>query len=332
MSPHLYSIFTADMPTAIKHETVDIRPQCIVYADDLAICCRSVEPLQACLDNLLVYCTRNLLKVNVSKTKIVKFRRGGRLSRKDKLIYNNQEVDFVSKFKYLGVMFQTKGGNSEHLEMLKRKGISACARIANQMPLNKMSLLSLERLFRAVVIPSCTCGLSAISNQLCEENYNFLDVVQGRLVKLWFGVSKFASTSSLVNAVEWEKASVLVRTSHERRTALGPVSMSDNTLSCRPNFLTGITRRNIGLWISNGFHDLFCQCRKCYSPAEGCVCKLCNSPADHKSHIIHCRWATKDAPFEPDGALQIIYICSKLSILSTVTHSVRCRCSIITRS
>ena len=254
-----------------------------------------MESLQACLDNLLVYCTRNLLKVNVSKTKIVKFRRGGRLSRNDKLICNNPEVDFVSKFKYLGVMFQTKGGNSEHLEMLKRKGISACARIANQMPLIKMSLLSLERLFRAVVIPSC--GLSAISNQLCEENYDFLDVVQGRLVKLWFGVSKFASTSSLVNAVEWEKASDLVKTSHETYTALGPVSMSDYTLSCRPNFPTGITRRNIGLWLSNGLLDLFCQSRKCYTPAEGCVCKLCNSSADHKSHIIPCRWATKYEPF-----------------------------------
>ena len=46
-------------------------------------------------------------------------------------------------------MFQTKGGNSEHMEMLKRKGMSACARIANQMLLNKMSLLSLERSFRA---------------------------------------------------------------------------------------------------------------------------------------------------------------------------------------
>ena len=167
LSPHLYSMFTADMPTAIKHETVDNRTQCIVYADDLAICCHSVESLQACLDNLLVYCTRNLLKVNVSKTKIVKFRRGGRLSRNDKPIYNNQEVDFVSKFKYLGVMFQTKGGNSEHLEMLKRKGISACAGIANQMPLNKMSLLSLERLFRAVVIPSCTCTVY----QRCLNSY-----------------------------------------------------------------------------------------------------------------------------------------------------------------
>ena len=231
-----------------------------------------MKSLQACLDNFLVYCTSNLLKVNVSKTKIVKFRRGGRLSRNDKLIYNNQEVDFVSKFKYLGVMFQTKGGTSEHLEMLKRKWISACARIANQMPLNKMSQLSLERLFRAVVIPSCTYGLSAICNQLCEENYEILDVVHGRLEKLWFGVSKFSSTSSLVYAVEWEKASDLVRTSHETRTALGPVSTSNYTMSCRPNFQTGITRRNIGLWLSNGLHDLLCQSRQCYIPAEGCVC------------------------------------------------------------
>ena len=58
-------------------------------------------------------------------------------------------------------------------------------------------------------------------------------------MKLWFGVSKFASTSSLVYAVEWEKASDLVLTSHETRTALSPVSMSNYTMSCRPNFPTG---------------------------------------------------------------------------------------------
>ena len=54
-------------------------------------------------------------------------------------------------------------------------------------------------------------GLSAMSKQLCEDNYEFLDVVQWRLVKLWFGVSKFALTSSLLNAVECEKGSDLVR-------------------------------------------------------------------------------------------------------------------------
>ena len=136
----------------------------------------------------------------------------------------------------------------------------------------------------------------AISNQLCQENYGFLNVEQWRLVKLWFGVSKFVSTSSLVSAVGWEKASDLVRTSHETRTVLTPVSVSTNTMSF--NFPTGITRPNIGLWLSNGLHDLFCQSRQSYIPGEGCVCKFCNSPADHKSHLVQCRWATKDQPFD----------------------------------
>ena len=111
-------------------------------------------------------------------------------------------------------------------------------------------ILSLEILFRAVVISSCTYGLSAISNQLCEENYEFLDVVQGRLVKLWFGVYKFASTSSFVSAVEWEKASDLVRTSHQTHRALGP-RFCVNLHNAMSNFSTGITRRNIGLCFVN---------------------------------------------------------------------------------
>ena len=52
LSPHLYSIFTADMSIAIKHETVDNRTQCIVYADDLAICCQSVSSMHAWEDHL----------------------------------------------------------------------------------------------------------------------------------------------------------------------------------------------------------------------------------------------------------------------------------------
>ena len=35
-----------------------------------------------------------------------------------------------------------------------------------------------------------------------------------------------------------------------------------------------------------------------YIQAEGCVCQFCNSIAVHKSHIIHCRWATKDELFD----------------------------------
>ena len=42
-------------------------------------------------------------------------------------------------------------------------------------------------LFLAVVLPSATYGLSSIHT---NETLDFLDEVQGRLIKAWFGVSK----------------------------------------------------------------------------------------------------------------------------------------------
>ena len=56
------------------------------------------------------------------------------------------------------------------------------------MPLSKMSPAILARLFLAVVLPSAAYGLR--SNH-ANETIDFLDEVQGRLIKAWFGVSKY---------------------------------------------------------------------------------------------------------------------------------------------
>ena len=58
--------------------------------------------------------------------------------------------------------------------------------------------------------------------------------------------------------------------------------------------------RNIGLWLIH-------YCTICFDNPESVIHLLKGvyvnyviypSHADHKSHIIHCRWATKDEPFE----------------------------------
>ena len=59
-------------------------------------------------------------------------------------------------------------------------------------------------MFLAVVLPSATYGLRSIHT---NETLDFLDEVQGRLLKAWFGVSKYCSTSSLRTAIGWRKAS-----------------------------------------------------------------------------------------------------------------------------
>ncbi len=42
-----------------------------------------------------------------------------------------------------------------------------------------------------------------------ECDFYYLDVVQGRLIKAWFGVSKFCSTTALREAIRWKRSFVV---------------------------------------------------------------------------------------------------------------------------
>ena len=83
--------------------------QCLVYADDQAICSNTLCAIQQSIDRLDKYCSDNYLVNNIGKTKIMKFWRGGHLAKSDVITCNSNPIEFVSKFTYLGVVFQTKG-------------------------------------------------------------------------------------------------------------------------------------------------------------------------------------------------------------------------------
>ena len=53
-------------------------------------------------------------------------------------------------------------------------------------------------------------GLALHESQMNEDDCQYLDVVQGRLIKAWFGVSKFCSTTALREAIGWKLASEVV--------------------------------------------------------------------------------------------------------------------------
>ena len=48
------------------------------------------------------------LEVNLDKTKIIVFRKGGFLGKNEKWFYNNQPVEVVNEYNYLGITFTTK--------------------------------------------------------------------------------------------------------------------------------------------------------------------------------------------------------------------------------
>ena len=80
----------------------------ILYAYDTAEGSDTVGRLQFMINVLVEYCRLWSLIVNLCKTKIFVFRRGGKLKRSEKWYFNGMKMNVVSSYKYLGIIFSTK--------------------------------------------------------------------------------------------------------------------------------------------------------------------------------------------------------------------------------
>jgi len=210
------------------------------------------------------------------------------------MLYDGEKIEFVSSFTYLGVVLMTKGGHSAHLDHLKKKGIAACARMAICMPLARMSLKSLERLFLSVIVPSATYGIPALANNLSEGDFEFLTTVQCRLLKFWWGISKFASSSYILEASGWLAAGPLLRPHFCESAALPSIS-SPALIQSPAADLMGPRRRVWGRWFGTAFHSLWCSKRGCFHLDHDCKCRLCGlGTALRREHLVHCKWVLAD--------------------------------------
>ena len=79
----------------------------LIYADDTVIFSKDQEGLQKSMDCFSEYCDIWKLKVNYSKTKVLIF--GARKTNKFSFFINNNNIDIVKEFKYLGIYFSSSG-------------------------------------------------------------------------------------------------------------------------------------------------------------------------------------------------------------------------------
>ncbi len=153
-----------------------------------------------------------------------------------------------------------------------------------------MSLASLERLFHSVVLPSASYGLRAIIDHLTDTDLQYLTLVQCRLLKFWWGVSKFASNSQILAESGWSKAGDIL-IDHFRSGARLPCLTSDDAHSSNTVNLSGNLRKVMGRWIGTAFHNLWCRSINCYHLTTSCSCKLCGTQYPlAREHLSNCRW------------------------------------------
>ena len=109
LSPFLFCMFVNDPKHCLESKGIegvtvgDLKLCLMLYADDSTLISANREGLQNFLDCLYDYCTKWGLFVNVDKTKVVIFRKGGVLSHNDFWFYGDTNLEIVDVINYLGL-------------------------------------------------------------------------------------------------------------------------------------------------------------------------------------------------------------------------------------
>ena len=80
----------------------------LLFADDIALLATTPIGLQNQIDNLRRGAERLGLVVNLDKTKVMVFRKGGFLDRLERWYYGEERIEVVNRYKYLGYTLTTK--------------------------------------------------------------------------------------------------------------------------------------------------------------------------------------------------------------------------------
>jgi hypothetical protein len=110
--------------------------------------------LQEAVNDHVPYLTQRGLSINAAKTKIIKFRNGGKMAKSNTLFLSGKKIEFVNQFNYLGVILQVTGTCfTEHIKARSRAAKLAGFEIKN---LGKLSLDTVLKLFQLKVAPMAT--------------------------------------------------------------------------------------------------------------------------------------------------------------------------------
>ena len=193
LSPFLFSMFVNDLEDVFVQNGVNgvdvymFKLFLILYADDIVIFANCQEELQANLDILYTYCNKWNLLVNSKKTKVMIFKKGGRLPNNLSFTYGGDQLEIVKKFVYLGIVFTTGGSFSEAQNTLAGQALKAIFKLNKY--LRKFTTIKVSHkleLFDKLVLP--------ILNYGCEtwgfHSGTALERVQLQFCKQLLGVKK----------------------------------------------------------------------------------------------------------------------------------------------
>ncbi|KAI5739248.1 hypothetical protein M8J77_016856 [Diaphorina citri] len=222
ISPLNFVIFINDLEDYLRSHgmegvsvTSSVDILLLLYADDLILMGSSPVDLQKKLTLLFSYCQENKMLVNESKSKVVIFRRGGRISRFDVFHYGDRRLEVCSDYNYLGILFSSHGVFHKASQQALSKGRLAIANVKNILSNSKTdSYEGRMKLFDAIVKTTVLYGaevwgcryaevLEKCQSQFLKTVYCLPRCTPGYMLRLEMGVVKL-DFHIFKQMVEWD--------------------------------------------------------------------------------------------------------------------------------
>jgi hypothetical protein len=93
----------------------------LAYADDLVVLAREEKGMKEMLGNMEKYMRRKKLTVNVEKSKMMVFRKGGGRRKINEWRWEKDKIEEVKEFKYLGYVMNERNTAAAHVRELVKK-------------------------------------------------------------------------------------------------------------------------------------------------------------------------------------------------------------------
>lgn len=120
----------------------------MLLADDIVLLSETVIGLQNQLNNLQLSATKLMLKVNMDKSNIIVFRKGGYLGARERWFFDGKLMQVVNAYKYLGIFMSTKLSFSAACQELSSKAKKALLFIIQRLnSYNNHSLNVFQKIF-----------------------------------------------------------------------------------------------------------------------------------------------------------------------------------------
>ena len=205
LSPTLFILFINDLVTMMKNADVglqigEIKINILLYADDIVLLADSANDLNCMLKTVTEWCYNWRLTVNVNKSKIVHFRKSSVRRCASKFRLNDQELELVSTYKYLGFTLSELGHFMPGVNMLSEAaGRALGGLIAKVKCLNDVGYVTFTKMYQAGVTPIMDYG----SEIWGFQNYKKPNSIQNRAIRYYLGVHRFAPNPSIQGDIGW---------------------------------------------------------------------------------------------------------------------------------